>query len=283
MKEKEAPHREDAEAAFYRNASAEACVKNLNGKFFRYRLILVAELALVALLLASLLFFHWPIPAAVVLAILAVLGFLFLNGCRMVLYQPPVGILYHNCDPVKYIVLLRALRDKAGKKQRLGLDIQLCSALYAAGEFSEARETLERIEPAIRSGMATFVIDLYAKLDAESGDYSRFPEYMERLNKMYQQYKTNDKALAQIIGTLDSVEFYKNLHEGKLSDCRRTLQIWESVSANEYQKVYTKYLMGEVDRASNPKRSKECFQYVLEHGNTMYQTAWAAQRLKEDG
>ena len=130
--------------------------------------------------------------------------------------------------------------------------------------------------------MATFVIDLHAKLDAEREDYSRFPEYIERLNKMYDQYKTNDQAVAQIIGTLNSVEFYRNLHEEKLDECRKTLEIWERVSTNEYQKVYTKYLLGQVLRTSDPKRARACFQYVAEHGNTMYQVQRAAQQLEEN-
>lgn len=285
MSEKDTLHQEQADAAasFYQTASTEECAKNLNGKFFRYRLVLVAEAALILLLAANwILQWRWPIPAVVILAILAVLGVLFLHGCRLVLYQLPEGILYHDCDPVKYVTLLRMLCGRAKKRQKLMLEIQLCSALYAAGEFDEALETLERIEPAIRSGMATFVIDLHAKLDAEREDYSRFPEYIERLNKMYDQYKTNDQAVAQIIGTLNSVEFYRNLHEEKLDECRKTLEIWERVSTNEYQKVYTKYLLGQVLRTSDPKRARACFRYVAEHGNTMYQVQRAAQQLEEN-
>lgn len=270
------------EENFYQTASTEECVRNLRRKFFRYRLVLAAELALIIALVANwVLHLHWAVPVVAALALLALLGVAFLNGCRMVLYQLPEGILYHDCDAVKYSTLLRTLSANAGKKQKLVLDIQLCSALYASGGFTQAREVLDSIEPKIRSGMATFVIDLRAKLDAAEDDYSRFPEYIERLKKMYAQYKSNDKALAQIIGTLDSVEFYRDLHDGNLDKCRKTLDIWGGVCANEYQRVYVKYLMGVVQQSLDPKLAKECFQYVVDHGNTMYQKAIAAKRLKE--
>lgn len=266
---------------FYKIASIEDCVKNLRRRFFRYKLVFVAEVALILLIAANIILrLHWPIPVVIALAVLTVLGLIFLNGCKMVLYQLPESILYNDCDPEKYAILLQMLSNQAGKKQKLLLDIQLCSTLYAAGCFEEARKVLVSIEPKIRSGMATFVIDLHAKLDVAEDDYSRFPEYKERLRNMYEQYKTNDKALAQIIGTLDSVEFYINLHKGKLDECRKTLQIWNSVSTNPYQKVYTKFLIGKVNLNSDPTVAEECLRYVVEHGNTMYQKKLAAELLE---
>lgn len=175
MKENAKNRPEDYEESFYKNASTEECVRNIKRKFFRYRLVLLAELALILLIAADLTFqWQWPVVLVVFLCVLALVGLLFLRGCRMVLYLLPEGILYTDCDAEKYVALLRLLSENARKRQKLIIDIQLCSALYAAGHFIEAEAVLNRIEPKIRSGMATFVIDLHAKLDAAADDYSRY-------------------------------------------------------------------------------------------------------------
>lgn len=281
MKENATNRPENYEESFYKNASTQACVRNIKHKFFRYRLVLMAELALVLLIVADLVLrWQWPVLMVVLLSLLAVVGLLFLNGCRMVLYQLPEGILYTDCDAEKYVALLRLLSENAKKRQKLMVDVQLCSALYAAGHYEEAGTVLERIEPKIRSGMATFVIDLHAKLDAAVGDYTRYPDYIDRLKKMYEQYKSNDRALAQIIGTLDSVEFYWNLHEGRLAECSKTLAIWNSLAETNYQKVYTRFLLGELARATDPKAAKEHFTFVVQNGGTTTQAVRAAEYLQ---
>lgn len=269
------------EESFYKTASTEECVRNIQRKFFRYRLVLTAELACILLIAANfVLQWHWPVALVVLFCVLAAVGFMFLRGCKVILYQLPEGILYTDCEAEKYAALLQLLSENAKKQQKLMIDIQLCSALYAAGRYEEAGAVLERIEPKIRSGMATFVIDLHAKLDAAAEDYSRYPEYISRLKKMYEQYKNNDRAVAQIIGTLDSVEFYQNLHEGKLDACRKTLAIWNSVAENNYQKVYTSFLLGKVLYGVDNRAAEEHFKFAIQNGGTTIQAVLAAEYLK---
>lgn len=266
----------------YKAKTAEECVRQLRGRSQLQRGLILA----LALLVLVLIFAADRLGLAVRLLIfvyLLLFAFIIMSGLGFLRLQ---GVLITDCDPVKYLEIMRRLQQKDRKgraKNTYGLE--QAKALWYLGETEEMYRVLCSLELKKRQ-----VLLKYSHLNL-LGNYCLFHRQMEdfeacknTLLAMRQEVKPGSRKDKQILEILEIWDCYAVRIEGERERERTLLTERLAKATCQIQMVNYFYRLAELDLDDGElENTRERLRYVCEHGGTTWMKREAERIAAEHG
>lgn len=226
-----------------------------------------------------------PIVAFVVFAVLFVVSTNLLQRLALKKYTEKNKVLDEKCDCVSYLEWQQEMMSKNLKGAYRNLvELNLATAYYYNGKFHQLKQTLEGIDISIMKGrLISYRYSYYQLWFLYYVTLSNIPEaekvreYIESLpvpedekSKKHREYIVANNRL-----TIESRNFQVPHIEERLRMMRPSEEMLSIVCEKNFLGKY--YL-----RNGMRDQAKECFEFVVEHGNNLFITRAAKEILKEN-
>lgn len=226
------------------------------------------------------------VAIAIVLLLIGALGLEILARKR---YFAKCSLLTDDCDPEAYRdFLLEILSNKISKDTKFEIQLDLSYAHYLCGDFEQMKNILEALD----------LRQLKSKKENLKYESLKFEYYNMWLNYFlkFDDIESAEKVLGDIDKWfLNSHEMVRNLKEGYVRTAHLSFEsrkgeiprveekVTQYVSTDKlFYKVSGKNFLGKYYlRFGMTDKAKECFEFVVQHGNKLYMVKEAQSILKD--